>query len=109
MILLSSVGIIIFVFNAGLSSPIQALDEAIRCRDLLDRENFNPQQAVSSLQSMLFNKETSPAPWAGFFTGASSKPAKVINSVSLELVNINNVATKWKYVLRCSIVHVHFN
>ena len=68
---------IAFILYLGLTSPLQGLNESLYCRNMLDRENVDPQCSVSSVQAMLVNKEQPFSPWASLFTGATSRPAKV--------------------------------
>lgn len=63
-------------FALGVDSPLKAMTDAIRCTDLLRDENVDPQQVATSVQTMLLENQAT-APWAGFFTGLSSKPSKV--------------------------------
>nr|CAB3221884.1 actin-binding protein anillin-like [Phallusia mammillata] len=67
----------------GMDSPLKAMTDAIRCTDMLRDENLDPRDMTSSVQAMLLDNQTT-APWAGFFTGVTNKPAKVTKVTNIQ-------------------------
>ncbi|XP_076814627.1 uncharacterized protein LOC143460856 isoform X2 [Clavelina lepadiformis] len=84
-----------FIFDRGVrktliydqlnvDSPVKAMAEAIKCTDLLNGQNFDPNQVSSSVQSILLESQAT-APWVEFFTGGlGTRPAKVTRKTDIK-------------------------
>ena len=71
---------------SDVDSPVKAMAEAIKCTDLLNGQNVDPNQVSSSVQSILLESQAT-APWVEFFTGGlGTRPAKVCISALSSII-----------------------